>query len=220
MGNPSSLCIENITIAPTMAEVERTVIDTSSIKGIPIIWIMGGPGSGKGTQCDKICVKYGYTHMSSGDLLRNEVMSGTPRGRAIYALMADGKPVPNANVNDLLAEAMVKKASSKGFLIDGFPMDSEQAEAFISDIGTPAAVILFEANDAILQERLKSRSNFDDTADAVERRLAQWNEKTKPVALTFGPKIIQLEFAEKFGATRHRTVDEITAEVEKIMGTI
>merc|ERR1712018_1000550 len=116
-----SLCIEKTQIAPTMSEeVERKVIDTSSIKGIPIIWIMGGPGSGKGTQCDRICVKYGYTHMSSGDLLRNEVMSGSPRGRQIYALMADGKPVPNANVNDLLAEAMVKKASSKGFLIDAF----------------------------------------------------------------------------------------------------
>merc|ERR1712217_462213 len=84
-----SLCIEKTQIAPTMSEeVERKVIDTSSIKGIPIIWIMGGPGSGKGTQCDKICVKYGYTHMSSGDLLRNEVMSGSPRGRQIYALMA------------------------------------------------------------------------------------------------------------------------------------
>merc|ERR1711971_802473 len=98
--------------------------------------------------------------------------------------------------NDLLAEAMVKKASSKplkGFLIDGFPMASEQAEAFISDIGTPAAVILFEANDAILQERLKSRNNFDDTAAAVEARLAQWNEKTKPVALKFGPKVVNAQ---------------------------
>jgi len=64
------------------------------------------------------------------------------------------------------------------------------------------------------------RNNFDDTAAAVEARLAQWNEKTKPVALKFGPKIIQLEFAEKFGATRHRTVEEITVEVEKIMETI
>merc|ERR1712001_147603 len=111
--------------------VVRVKVDTSAIKGTPIIWIMGGPGSGKGTQCDRICVKYGYTHMSSGDLLRNEVMSGSPRGRAIYALMADGKPVPNENVNDLLAEAMVKKSSSKtklkGFLIDGFPMDDDQA---------------------------------------------------------------------------------------------
>ena len=73
----------------------------------------GGPGSGKGTQCDKVCVKYGYTHMSTGDLLRFEVMSGTPRGRQLYQLMANGQAVPNAVVDDLLAEAMVKKSSSK-----------------------------------------------------------------------------------------------------------
>merc|ERR1711988_301677 len=209
-----SLCIEKTQIAPTMSEeFERKVIDTSSIKGIPIIWIMGGPGSGKGTQCDRICVKYGYTHMSSGDLLRNEVMSGSPRGRQIYALMADGKPVPNANVNDLLAEAMVKKASSKtlkGFLIDGFPMDSEQAEAFISDIGTPTAVILFEANDAILQERLKSRNNFDDTEEAIEKRIQLYNEKTKPLGGKFGAKIVQAE----------RTSDEIFTDVQTIMDAI
>merc|ERR1711935_717924 len=202
-----SLCIENITIAPTMAEVERAAVDTSAIKGIPIIWIMGGPGSGKGTQCDRICVKYGYTHMSSGDLLRNEVLSGTPRGRQLYALMADGKPVPNEYVNDLLAETMVKKAASKGFLIYGSPMDSEQADSFISDIGSPTAVILFEANDTILQERLKSRNNFDDTPDAIKRRVAQWTEKTKPLADKFEAKIVSAE----------RTADEIFPDVQAIM---
>lgn len=171
-----------------MAEIERAAVDTSAIKGIPIIWIMGGPGSGKGTQCDRICVKYGYTHMSSGDLLRNEVLSGTARGRQLYALMADGKPVPNEYVNDLLAETMVKKAASKGFLIDGFPMDSEQADSFISDIGSPTAVILFEANDTILQERLKSRNNFDDTEESILKRIDSYNQMTKPVAEKFKAK--------------------------------
>jgi len=193
-----------------MAEIERVAVDTSSIKGIPIIWIMGGPGSGKGTQCDRICVKYGYTHMSSGDLLRNEVLSGTPRGRQLYALMADGKPVPNEYVNDLLAETMVKKAASKGFLIDGFPMDSEQADSFISDIGSPTAVILFEANDTILQERLKSRNNFDDTPDAIKRRVAQWTEKTKPLAQKFAPKVVNVQVS----------TDEVTTQVEKIIASI
>ena len=75
--------------------------------------LLGGPGSGKGTQCDKICIKYGFTHLSSGDILRNEVMSGTPRGRQLYQMMSNGEPVPNEVVDDLLAEAMVKKAESK-----------------------------------------------------------------------------------------------------------
>jgi len=193
-----------------MAEIERAAVDTSAIKGIPIIWIMGGPGSGKGTQCDRICVKYGYTHMSSGDLLRNEVLSGTARGRQLYALMADGKPVPNEYVNDLLAETMVKKAASKGFLIDGFPMDSEQADSFISDIGSPTAVILFEANDTILQERLKSRNNFDDTEESILKRIENYNQQTKPVADKFKAKIVNAE----------RTADEIFPDVEAVMNGV
>jgi adenylate kinase len=193
-----------------MAEIERAAVDTSAIKGIPIIWIMGGPGSGKGTQCDRLCVKYGYTHMSSGDLLRNEVLSGTARGRQLYALMADGKPVPNEYVNDLLAETMVKKAASKGFLIDGFPMDSEQADSFISDIGSPTAVILFEANDTILQERLKSRNNFDDTEESILKRIENYNQQTKPVADKFKAKIVNAE----------RTADEIFPDVEAVMNGV
>ena len=73
----------------------------------------GGPGSGKGTQCDRICVRYGYTHMSSGDLLRNEVMSMTERGRKIYQLMSNGEQVPNSEVDQLLVEAMTSKKSTK-----------------------------------------------------------------------------------------------------------
>merc|ERR1712025_620360 len=158
--------------------VDRVKVDTSAIKGIPIIWLMGGPGSGKGTQCDKICVKYGYTHLSSGDILRNEVMSGTPRGRQLYAIMADGEAVPNEVINDLLAEAMVKKADSKGFLVDGYPMDADQADAFIRDIGEPNLVLLLEVDDVILKERLKGRNNFDDTPDAILKRIATFNDKT------------------------------------------
>ena len=71
------------------------------------------PGSGKGTQCDRICVRYGYTHMSSGDLLRNEVMSMTERGRKIYQLMSNGEQVPNSEVDQLLVEAMTSKKSTK-----------------------------------------------------------------------------------------------------------
>jgi len=182
-------------------------VDTSAIQGIPIIWVMGGPGSGKGTQCDRICVRYGYTHMSSGDLLRNEVMSMTERGRKIYQLMSNGEQVPNSEVDQLLVEAMTSKKSTKGFLIDGFPLDDEQAEAFVSDIGQPTAVIHLEANDTILIERLKSRNNFDDTEDAIKKRVENYNAKTKPVAQKFNAKVINAE----------RAADDIFADIQKVM---
>merc|ERR1712088_724826 len=141
--------------------VDRVKVDTSAIKGIPIIWLMGGPGSGKGTQCDRICVKYGYTHLSSGDILRFEVMSGSARGRQLYQMMANGEAVPNEVVNDLLADAFVK------------------------NIGEPNMVLLLECNDEILKQRLNERNNFDDTPDSILKRLTTYNEKTKPIATKF-----------------------------------
>jgi adenylate kinase len=190
--------------------VERKQVDTSAIKGIPIIWLMGGPGSGKGTQCDKICIKYGFTHLSSGDILRNEVMSGTPRGRQLYQLMSNGEPVPNEVVDDLLAESMVKKAESKGFLIDGYPMDTDQAESFTKNIAAPNMVILLECNDEILKERLKGRNNFDDTQDAILKRIETYNSKTKPVAQKHNAKVINASGAS----------DAVFAELEKIVATL
>jgi adenylate kinase len=190
--------------------VDRKQVDTSAIKGIPIIWLMGGPGSGKGTQCDKICIKYGFTHLSSGDILRNEVMSGTPRGRQLYQLMSNGEPVPNEVVDDLLAESMVKKAESKGFLIDGYPMDTDQAESFTKNIAAPNMVILLECNDEILKERLKGRNNFDDTQDAILKRIETYNSKTKPVAQKHNAKVINASGAS----------DAVFAELEKIVATL
>ena len=72
----------------------------------------GGPGSGKGTQCELIHIKFGYTHLSSGDLIRAEVMAGSNRGSQLYKLMSSGEAVPNEIVDDILAEAMVAKAEA------------------------------------------------------------------------------------------------------------
>ena len=92
----------------------------------------GGPGSGKGTQCDRIVRDFGYTHLSTGDLLRDEVKKGTEIGRQCEQLMEDGKLVPVEVTLKLIKKAMKegKKNNTKGFLIDGFPRAVDQAEMF------------------------------------------------------------------------------------------
>ncbi len=72
--------------------------------------IPGGPGSGKGTQCENLHVKYGFSHLSTGDLLRFEVMSNSQRGAQIYKIMFAGDTVPHKIVDDILSETMVAKA--------------------------------------------------------------------------------------------------------------
>merc|ERR1712039_175387 len=196
-----------------MAAVERKEIDKSSLKGKPIVWIMGGPGSGRGTQCEMIHLKCGYKHISSGDLLRADVMSGSKRGQQLYRLMPEGQPVPNNVVDDLLAEAMVAAAEkSKGFLIDGYPADVTQAGEFESDIGAPSAIIYLEADPKVLTERLIGRGNFDDNKGSVEKRLASFEEKTKPVIAKYGDKVKTINV--------ERSKDDIFADVLKVIEAI
>ncbi len=96
-----------------------------------MIFVVGGPGSGKGTQCERIVAKYGYTHLSSGDLLRAEVASGSERGKQLNELMQKGLLVSNQFVLDMIKDAMLKNVStSKGFLIDGYPRQVDQGIEF------------------------------------------------------------------------------------------
>ncbi|CAH0393101.1 unnamed protein product [Bemisia tabaci] len=102
---------------------------------VPIVWVLGGPGCGKGTQCDRIVQKYGFTHISTGDLLRDEVASGSERGQELTAIMKEGKLVPTDIVMSLLKEKIVKELpNTKGFLIDGYPREKEQGIQFERDI--------------------------------------------------------------------------------------
>lgn len=192
-----------------MAGIERSAVDKSKLAGKTIVWIMGGPGSGRGTQCEKICLKHAdYVHLSSGDLMKNEVMSGSSRGGKLYALMSAGNPVPNEIVTDIIGEAMVKKADgSKGFLVDGYPSDAQQAATFIDVIGKPNIVICLEVTDEVMEARLKSRGNFDDQPEAVQKRIKSWNEVTKPVAEANNAFVINAE----------RPANEIHADVEKAL---
>ena len=97
--------------------------------GLPIIWVLGGPGCGKGTQCNKIVAKYGFIHLSSGDLLRDEVKSGSKRGKEMNEMMENGELVPLEIILDLLTEAMIGHLNgAKGFLIDGYPRTLEQVK--------------------------------------------------------------------------------------------
>ncbi|XP_071749533.1 adenylate kinase isoenzyme 1 [Lepeophtheirus salmonis] len=196
-----------------MANVERKPIDTSCLKGIPIVWIMGGPGSGKGTQSEKVVRHFDYTHISSGDILRAEVMSNSNRGLQLYKLMANGDPVPNPIVNDLIAEVMVAKASSsKGFLVDGYPIEEKQAEDFENQIAPASLVLFLDCSDEILRDRLLKRGNFDDTEDAIKNRIETYNSRTKPILTKY------INNVKKVNADQDK--DQTYEDVKKIISEL
>ena len=104
-------------------------------KNVRIIFVIGGPGSGKGTQCERIVKKYGYTHLSSGDLLREEVKSNSDLAKEINRYMEKGALVPNKLILDMIRKAIIEKLDeSNGFLIDGYPRQVEQGIEFEAQV--------------------------------------------------------------------------------------
>eukprot|EP00918_Siedleckia_nematoides_P016285 GHVU01035011.1.p1 GENE.GHVU01035011.1~~GHVU01035011.1.p1 ORF type:complete len:195 (-),score=36.91 GHVU01035011.1:814-1398(-) len=156
------------------------------LKDKRVIFVLGGPGSGKGTQCDKIVAKYGFTHLSTGDLLREAVSSGSERGKQLTAIMEKGDLVPLETVLDLLKESMQKKAAtSKGFLIDGYPRELDQGLRFENDVCSVNSVLYFEVADDTMVKRLLKRAEtsgrVDDNEETIKKRLNTFHNITQPV---------------------------------------
>jgi len=155
------------------------------LKNLKVFFVLGGPGCGKGTQCEQIVKKYGYTHLSSGDLLRAEVQSGSARGKELTAIMERGDLVPLETVLELLKEAMIKYGrDSNGFLIDGYPREVQQGLKFESEVAPVTGVIYFEVADETMTKRLLKRAEtsgrVDDNEETIKKRLKTFHDQTRP----------------------------------------
>lgn len=194
---------------------EITPADMTDIlkkSNLPVIFVLGGPGSGKGTQCERIVQKYGYTHLSSGDLLRAEVQSGSDLGKELNATMEKGELVPLETVLRLIREAMVQAlGSSKGFLIDGYPREVDQALKFEEQVAACTLVLYFELPDAVMTERLLKRGEtsgrVDDNADTIRKRLMTFHQLSQPVMCHYEKRCRTIN--------AERTVDDIFQDVCK-----
>merc|ERR1712212_127847 len=127
------------------------------LAGKNIIFVLGGPGSGKGTQCEKIVEKYGFCHLSTGDLLREEVTQKSERADTLNALMKEGKLVPQEIILELLKDAMIARKDCNGFLIDGFPRDVPQGEKFEVTVGKCRVLLYFKCSNEEMTKRLMKR---------------------------------------------------------------
>ncbi|XP_010080422.1 PREDICTED: adenylate kinase isoenzyme 5 [Pterocles gutturalis] len=150
-----------------------------------IIFVVGGPGSGKSSQCEQLAKKYGFTHLSTGDLLQNELSSLSERSKLIKDIMECGEPVPGGIVLELLKEAMVSKlGDTKGFLIDGYPRELKEAEDFESKIGEPKLVFCLDCSTETMSSRLLIRnqsSQHSDNAETIKEGIESYYQASKPV---------------------------------------
>lgn len=154
-----------------------------------IIFIIGGPGSGKGTQCEKLVGKYGFTHLSTGELLRNELSSESERSKLIRDIMERGDMVPSGIILELLKEAMVASLGhTKGFLIDGYPREVKQGEEFGRWIGDPHLVICMDCSADTMTTRLLQSSPGTDNTSTIAKRLETYYRASIPVIAYYETK--------------------------------
>jgi adenylate kinase len=125
------------------------------------IVLMGAPGSGKGTQAQRLVKQFGIPQISTGDILRKHRKEGTELGKRADAIMAKGLLVDDATMLDIIRDRVAQPDAQKGFILDGFPRTQTQAEALTKlmiDLGTPLdAVVLFEVGDQELVRRISGR---------------------------------------------------------------
>ncbi|XP_042311672.1 adenylate kinase isoenzyme 1-like isoform X2 [Sceloporus undulatus] len=139
-----------------------------------IIFIIGGPGCGKGVQSTRMAQKYEFTHVAVGDLLREEASKSTSRGKAIRDIMLNGALVPSGYITDLVADNLLKCEDVKGFVVEGFPREINQAKLFEEIVGrTPNMVIVFDCSTETMIQRLLIRSQMGERVDDHERIIRQ-----------------------------------------------
>jgi UMP-CMP kinase len=156
-----------------------------------VVFVLGGPGSGKGTNCSKIQEQFGYVHLSAGDLLRAERETGSELAEMINTYIKEGKIVPAEVTVRLLREAMERSGSHK-FLVDGFPRDLQNLECWKAQMSALADVqfLLFldcphEVMTARLLERGKTSGRTDDNEESVRKRLLTYEQSTRPIIAYF-----------------------------------
>lgn len=182
--------------------------------------LFGPPGAGKGTQSQKLIEKYGLIHLSTGDLLRGEISQGTSLGLEAKKLMDQGILVPDAVVIGMISNKLDSNKDAKGFIFDGFPRTTAQAEALDvllkSKQSSITGMIALEVNDDELEKRLLLRGKDsgrpdDANPEIIRKRIKEYNDKTTPVAEYYKAQ-------NKFtGINGIGTIDEIAGAIDAII---
>ena len=159
--------------------------------------LFGPPGAGKGTQAEKLIEKYGFNHISTGEVIREQIRKGTELGRSVQSYIEKGQLAPDGLVIDIIADYVAKHKDAKGNIFDGFPRTTVQSKAFdeiMEKNGTPVSVMLsLEVPDEELVKRLllrgKESGRADDSNEGVIRdRIDVYKAQTAVVADHYKPQ--------------------------------
>jgi adenylate kinase len=149
------------------------------------VLLLGPQGAGKGTQAKRISAEYGIPHIASGEILRAEMDAGTDLGTRVKETIERGDLVSDDLMIELIRNRLEQPDTEAGFVLDGFPRTTVQAEALDSmfaDIGRNFSVAFaLQIPDEVAFDRLRRRARTDDTDEAIQRRLDNYHRETEPL---------------------------------------
>ena len=190
--------------------------------------LLGPPGSGKGTQAQRLVKRHGIAQLSTGEMLRAAVAAQTPVGLRARDVMASGGLVPDDIVIGIISDRLDQPDAKKGFILDGFPRTVRQAEALDELLKKKHmkldAVIELRVNESALLERVESRVaemrgrgeevRIDDTPEVLIKRLASYRSLTEPLIHYYS------ERRKLLTVDGMMTIEHVTREVSRILAAI
>ena len=190
--------------------------------------LLGPPGSGKGTQAQRLVKRHGIAQLSTGEMLRAAVAAQTPVGLRAKDVMASGGLVPDDIVIGIISDRLDQPDAKKGFILDGFPRTVRQAEALDELLKRKHmkldAVIELRVNESALLERVESRVaemrargeevRIDDTPEVLIKRLASYRSLTEPLIHYYS------ERRKLLTVDGMMTIEHVTREVSRILAAI
>jgi adenylate kinase len=190
--------------------------------------LLGPPGSGKGTQAQRLVKRHGIAQLSTGEMLRAAVAAQTPVGLKAKDIMAGGGLVPDDIVIGIISDRLDQPDAKKGFILDGFPRTVRQAEALDELLKKKHmkldAVIELRVNESALLERVESRVaemrargeevRIDDTPEVLTKRLASYRSQTEPLIHYYS------ERRKLLTVDGMMTIEHVTREISRILATI
>ncbi len=190
--------------------------------------LLGPPGSGKGTQAQRLVQRYGIVQLSTGEMLRAAVAAQTPVGLKAKDIMASGALVPDEIVVGIISDRLDQPDAAKGFILDGFPRTVPQAEALDELLKRKHmrldAVIELRVNESALLQRVETRVTemrargeevrIDDTQEVLTKRLASYRQLTEPLIHYYS------ERRKLLTVDGMMTIEHVTREINRILTAI
>jgi adenylate kinase len=183
------------------------------------IILCGAPGSGKGTQSALISEEYGLQHLSTGDVLRAEIATGSELGKKINSLISEGNLVPDEMMYGVIDNYLASlPADCKGTIFDGYPRTVAQAEALtelLKKYGMEAIMIDLMVDEQLLIQRLIERGKVsgraDDNLNTIRHRIAVYHNQTEPIAHYY------LHNGNYEAVNGNHTMEDVFLQIERII---